>query len=169
MPKPIFLFFQKSWLLWEMNMTTLTTPRTKPGREFGGFLVIGPSTSRLQTTSRLTSHPSLLHSHHPNYALAQWATCSSPSPDPLWLSDLHIPLSLSAWMPPPALHLDCFHRPCRYSPGTTSLLNAPKAGECLSLVFYLSHPWSCPTEMDCLLSTLWAFWGQKLLISLPSA
>lgn len=62
-PKPMSFFFHKSWLLREMIVTTLTASLTTQGRGFSSFLVIRPSTSRPQTTSRLTSHHSLLHSH----------------------------------------------------------------------------------------------------------
>ena len=82
--------------------------------------------------AHFSSFPALL-SHHPNYTLAQWATCNSLSPDPLWLSDVHIPLLRCLGCTPSALHLDYFYQPCRCSPGTTSLLDAPKVGECLSL------------------------------------
>lgn len=101
-----------------MNMTILTAPRAKQGREFSSFLVIGPSTSRLQTTSRLTSHPSLLYSHTVPTTLWLNELPAVPQAQILCGSVICTSLSFAAWDAPlcslpglflPALQIQARH------------------------------------------------------------
>lgn len=99
LPSPCSLSsLRVGWLFREMKMTTRTASLAAQRKDLSSFLITGPSTSRLQTISRLPSSHSRPHSHVFPTALRPNALPALPRTHVLW-GFAHSPLPARARAP----------------------------------------------------------------------